>query len=186
VRLINYIPTSDLIHLSNNLEFIEEKDATFYKENGLFIVDPALTDETGADVFNFQYSPEMLTFSGGANYVHHKAKSAKPIMEYVNSELDKFPLGFFVIRDIRSELDGNRSIPLGGSMGQVIKFVQELCQPTLKTNKPPEIHVIWGELIFVGVAERYQVKIHKSYPDNTPKIIEIRLNITGDLDYRGS
>lgn len=178
MQLFNYIPLKSIYQ-----KFGVEKDFLIKpKESGYLIVEPSVIEGTGQDIIPFQYFPESIRISGSANYAVMQAKGAKPIKEYVGENFERIPLAFYLIDDVHSEV-GEKPIPFGEKdLNSAILYFKDLVKPSPRTNRPPIVVFDWGVFSFKGVVMDYSIEIIESYPDMTPKVVNVSLNIEGEFE----
>ena len=197
--MTNYIPIKGLMKIvgADSREYIP------VEKKGMLYVDPVPISVGNGDsrigFFPFQYNPEQLTVSGGAVYEEHGAKGVRQFLEYVNSNLDDFPLEFTLVNDIKYYVDTNRSILFGETeeettyalgkqmndvpMRDMLYMFKMLVMPDVMTNKPPLVKVSFGSwFVFRGNVTQYSIRVDKTYKDLTPKIVVVNLSLKGDYN----
>lgn len=179
MKLINYIPLNDILDAFGLVDKYQSSSIS----KGVIEILPSVVNGIGSDVLLFQYNPEKLEFSGKVNYATHAGKGTKPILEYINTELEKIPLSFVLVDDINSQEDEDRDLPSQDSdLLTTMRIFQDLSKPTLSTNRPPKITISWGSILVTGYVIDYNIKILKTNPDLSPKIVEINLSIEGEVE----
>lgn len=194
-----YIPVNAL--LSKTWMKVDQIESS--KTNGMMLISPAPFSlmQTGSMVaiLPFQFAPSELSVGGRANYITHSAKGVRQFAEYINTELEDFPLKFTVANSVHSTFDAGRLIKAGGTndidddvseasysgitIKNIIDGIKSLVMPTDLRNRPPDVRIVFGTFFeFNGFAVSYSIKTIATYGDMTPKIVEIDVAFKGKFN----
>lgn len=148
---------------------------------GYIISNPSVFDEgDDMDMVQFQFIPENIEFTVGSNYIEAQAKGTNPLREYNSNKLDKTSFSFYFVDSVQTQ-EGDLPMPFNAdNIIPTLNYFKALTRPTLTTNIPPEVTFQFGEITFTGQVDSCRQKIIKTYPDGTPLIVQISLDMTGE------
>jgi len=151
-------------------------------KNGYMLITPSRTNISKSDSLFFQYNPETIEYSGEAKYDEEDEKGVIPILEYVSNKLEQFPITFLLADDLDSVQDNmlkqnNDKIDIV----RYISIIQGLVRPIPGIKSPPQVKVVLGKISMQGFVKKYSIKVLKSHPNLSPKLVEVSLDMEGEV-----